>query len=58
MEILAFIFASFWHFIGTVILLGIAVRLILGLFAIFVSAVAGRKIEVKHCDCDCDGNCH
>lgn len=50
MEILAFIFSSFWHFIGFLLLFGVACRFVLGLFAMLITAMTGKKVEVPKVD--------
>ena len=46
MEIINFIFKNFWTFIGTVILLGIIGKIIIGLVGVIITAIKGGDVNI------------
>jgi len=56
MEILTFIFQSFWHFLGAAILLGMCLNTILAFYTRTLRYFNIRKhgYPLRHCDADGD----
>ena len=56
MEILTFIFQSFWHFLGAAILLGMVLNFILAMFNRSLRHFNIRKYGYPPAHCDADGD--
>lgn len=46
MEIVNFIFRNFWTFTGTVILLSILGKILIGIFGVIITAIRGGDINI------------